>query len=108
MENNPTPYASSAFPQTVSTAIAQLKHRLQRDYEQAYPALGEVIHLVLDEEEANARKLSLFPHLVLPDLVELHIANLNLLPIETKHDEVFAPYHFNEIEADERAFALCG
>jgi hypothetical protein len=38
----------------------------------------------------------------------MHIANLNLQPVETKHDDVFTPYHFNGIETDERAFALCG
>jgi hypothetical protein len=108
MENNLSPNPAPAFPQTVSAAVTQLKHRLQTDYEQAYPDLREVIHLVLDEEEANAWKLSLFPHLLLPDLVEMHIANLNLQPVETKHDDVFTPYHLDEIETDERAFALCG
>ena len=50
------------FLQTVSVALAQLKQRLQQDYEQAYPDLREIIHLVLDDEEANAWELSLFPH----------------------------------------------
>jgi hypothetical protein len=36
----------------------------------------------------------------------MHIANLNLQPVETKHEDVFTPYHLNEI--DEPAFALCG
>ena len=96
------------FLQTVSVAVAQLKQRLQQDYEQAYPNLREIIRLVLDEEEANARELSLFPHLLLPDLVEAHITNLNLHPVETKHDEVFAPHGFNGIETRQSAFALCG
>ena len=108
METHLFPSAHTVFSQTVSAAIAQLKQRLQSDYEQAYPDLHEVIHLVLDEEEANAWRLSLFPHLLLPDLVEMHIATLNLQPVETKHDDVFAPYHFDEIETDERAFASCG
>src|ERR1700738_1848996 len=86
------------FLQIVSGAIAQLKQRLQQDYEQAYPDLREIIHLVLDEEEANAWELSLFPHLLLPDLVEAHISNLNLYPVETKHDDVFASQGFNGIE----------
>ncbi|MFN2542680.1 MAG: hypothetical protein ABR514_11030 [Chthoniobacterales bacterium] len=76
----PTP---AVFLQTVSVAVTQLKHQLQQDYEQAYPDLREIIHLVLDEEETNAWELSLFPHLFLPDLVEAHIANLNLQPAET-------------------------
>src|SRR5256714_3823080 len=96
------------FLQTVSVALAQLKERLQQDYEQAYPDLREIVHLVLDEEEANARELSLFPHLLLPDLVEAHITNLNLHPVETKHDDVFGPHGFNGIETPQSAFALCG
>ena len=96
------------FLQTVSVALAQLKQRLQQDYELAYPDLREIIHLVLDEEEANAWELSLFPHLLLPDLVDAHITNLNLHRVETKHDDVFAPHGFNGIEARQSAFALCG
>ena len=96
------------FLQTVSVAVAQLKQQLQHDYEQAYPDLREIIHLVLDEEEANAWELSLFPHLLLPDLVEAHITTLNLHRVETKHDDVFAPHGFNQIETGQSAFALCG
>ena len=72
------------FLQTVSVALAQLKQRLQQDYEQAYPDLREIIHLVLDDEEAKAWELSLFPHLLLPDLVEARIINLNLQAIESE------------------------
>ena len=96
------------FLQTVSVALRQLKQRLQQDYEQAYPDLREIIHLVLDDEEANAWELSLFPHLLLPDLVEARLINLNLDPIETRHDDVFAPHGFNRIETGQSAFALCG
>jgi len=99
---------TAVFLQTVSVALAQLKQQLQHDYEHAYPDLREIIHLVLDEEESKAWGLSLFPHLLLPDLVEAHIANLNLQPVETKHDDLFVPHHFNAVETDHRAFALCG
>jgi len=99
--------AEPVFLQTVSVALAQLKQRLQQDYEQAYPNLREIIRLVLDEE-ANAWELSLFPHLLLPDLVQARLTNLNLHPIETKHDDVFAPPGFNGIETRQSAFALCG
>ena len=99
---NPT----AVFPQIVSRAVTRLKQQLQHDYEQAYPDLREIIHLVLDEEETKARELSLFPHLLLPDLVEAHVDKLNLRPAETKHQSVFNP--FDEIEHDEPAFALCG
>src|SRR5437667_10399926 len=77
------------FLQIASVALAQLKQRLQQDYELAYPDLREIIHLVLDEEEANAWELSLFPHLLLPDLVEALITNLNLHRAETQPDEDF-------------------
>src|SRR5260370_31133693 len=96
------------FLQTVSAAITQLKQRLQQDYEQAYPGLGEIIHLVLDEEEAKAWELSLFPHLVLPDLVEAHVAKLDLQPAETKHDDVLVPHRFLEIPTYQPALALRG
>src|SRR2546421_10886265 len=98
----------AVFLQTVSVAIAQLKQRLQLDYEQAYPDLREIIHLVLDEEETKAWELSLFPHLLLPDLVEAHVAKLNLRPAEMKHESLFAPPPFDEVETEEPAFALCG
>jgi len=96
------------FLQTVSVALAQLKQRLQQDYEQVYPDLREIIHLVLDDEEANAWELSFFPHLLLPDLVEARLINLNLQAIEAKHDDVFPPRGFNRIETGQPAFALCG
>jgi len=86
---------TTVFLQTVGLALAQLKQQLQQDYEQAYPELREVIHLVLDEEESRAWNLTSFPHLVLPDLVEAHIAQLNLRPVKTKHADMFAPHHFN-------------
>ena len=108
MQTDHQPQASAVFFQTVSVALAQLKQRLQQDYEQAYPDLREIIHLVLDDEEANAWELSLFPHLLLPDLVEARLINLNLDPIETKHEDVFAPHGFNRIETGQPAFALCG
>src|SRR3979490_1986922 len=102
------PSDAAVFLQTVSVAIAQLKRQLQRDYEQAYPDLREIVHLVLDEEEAKAWELSLFPHLLLPDLVEAHIEKLNLQPAETKHDDVLVPHRFNQIPTYQPAHALCG
>jgi hypothetical protein len=98
----------TVFLQTVVSAVADLKNRLQLDYQQAYPELGEIVHLVLEEEEANAWGLSLFPHLLLPDLVEAHIAKLNLQPADTRHADVLVPHNFNEIENHQPAFALCG
>jgi len=88
---------TTVFLQTVLVALANLKHQLQHDYEQAYPDLREIVHLVLDEEESRAWELSLFPHLLLPDLVEAHIAKLNLWPVDTHHEDVTAA-HFDNIE----------
>ena len=93
------------FLQTVSAAITQLKQKLQQDYEQAYPGLGEIIHLVLDDEEEKAWELSLFPHLVLPDLVEAHVATLGLQPAETKHDDGPVPHRFLEMPTYQPALA---
>jgi len=96
--------AAAVFPQIVSVAVTRLKQQLQQDYERAYPALREIMHLVLDEEETKAWELSFFPHLLLPDLVEAHVANLNLQPAETKHDDVFASHRFDY----QPALVLCG
>ena len=96
---------NTVFLQTVSLALANLKRQLQCDYEQAYPELAEIVHLVLDEEESKAWQLTTFPHLILPDLVEVHIANLNLRPVETKHGDVFNPHHYDEIGHYQPAFA---
>ena len=100
--------SATVFLQLVSVAVAQLKQRLQQEYEEAYPDLREIIHLVLDDEEANAWALSLFPHLLLPDLVEACLTNLNLHPVGTRYEDVFAPHGFNRIETGQSAFALCG
>jgi len=72
----PTPLS----PQMVSGALGRLKKRLQHRYQKTYPDSGEIIQLLLDEEEARAREISFFPHLILPDLVEAHIAELGLQP----------------------------
>src|SRR6516225_5599275 len=89
---------TTVFLQTVSAAMMQLKRQLQHDYKQTYPELCEVIDLVLDEEEARAWDLTLFPHLLLPDLVEAHIATISLQPVETKHADLFAPRHSDQID----------
>jgi hypothetical protein len=100
---NPT----AVFPNLVSVALTGLKQRLRQDYERAYPDLREIVHLVLDEEESKAWELSPFPHLLLPDLVEAHIAKLNLQPAETRHDDLSLPQDFAEIDDCEPVFALC-
>ena len=108
MKTDPQPDPTkTVFLQTVAVAVAQLKQQLQHDYEESYPELREVIHLVLDEEESRAWDLTLFPHLVLPDLVEAHVAKLNLRPVETKHADIFSSRHSDEIEFHQPAYALC-
>ena len=89
--------ASLVFLQAVSAAVTQLKQKLQQDYERVYPGLGEIIHLILDEEEAKAWELSLFPHLFLPDLVEAHVAKLGLAPAATKHEVIRVPHRLLEM-----------
>ncbi|PYL31831.1 MAG: hypothetical protein DMF39_01220 [Verrucomicrobia bacterium] len=84
------------FLQIVSVALAQLKQRLQQDYELAYPGLREIWDL------------SSFPHLLLPELVEAHITNLNLQPAEAKHADLIAPRDFNPVQTYQPAVALCG
>ena len=103
-DQQPDP-TKTVFLQTVSVAIAHLKQRLQRDYEKTYPELREIVHLVLDEEETNAWKLTLFPHLLLPDLVEAHVARLNLQPANRAHRDMLAPHDCPETY--EPHFALC-
>ena len=68
---------TAVFIQRVTAAVSELKDHLQQDYERTYPGLGEIIRIVLDEEEAKAWELSFFPHLFMPDMVEAHIANLS-------------------------------
>jgi len=97
----------TGFLQTVSVALGQLKERLQRDYEQAYsdyPDLHQLIRIVLDVEEARARELTSFPHLLFPDMVEAHLASLNMRPVGTRHHA----REQHEVQTYESAFAVCG
>jgi hypothetical protein len=92
---------------TLSSAVADLKARLQQDYEQAYPELQEIIHIVLDQEEARAWELS-FPHLFLPDLVEEHITRLNLQPAGTRRANLVIPRASSKVDvAIAHAAARC-
>jgi hypothetical protein len=86
------------FPEMVKTAVSELKERLRQDYERTYPGLGEIIRMVLDEEEANARKLSSFPHLFLPDLVEARIATLGPRTVRHEARRHLGGIHFTELE----------
>jgi hypothetical protein len=97
--------ATLVFLQTVSAAVTQLKQKLQQDYERVYPDLRGIIRLVLDEKEAKAWELSLFPHLLLPDLVEVHVAKLGLQPAEAKHEDVVVRHRFIEMPTYQPALA---
>jgi len=97
MKTEESTEAVTGFLQNLPGAVSKLKNRLQRDYEQAYPGLGDLVRIVLDEEEARAWELS-FPHLFLPDLVEAHIARLGLQSADTRHDNELTPHGFTEIE----------
>lgn len=56
IEDHPEPTA--VFIQRVTAAVSELKDQLQKDYEWKYPGLGEIIRIVLDEQEAKAWELS--------------------------------------------------
>ena len=96
------------FPQSLTDTVSKLKNRLQRQYEQIYPELGDLVRIVLDEEEARAWELS-FPHLFLPDLVEAHITRLGLRPASTGEDRVRVPVRFSADQNDQLvpAYADC-
>jgi hypothetical protein len=78
----------TVFPRVVPVAVGRLKEHLLNQYARAYPGLDEIIRLVIDEEESRAWDLSAFPHLVLPDLVEAHLAQLGLEPAEANSDRL--------------------
>jgi hypothetical protein len=92
------------FLQTVGIALGDLKQQLQQNYERVYPEFREMVHLIIDEEESRAWDLTFFPHLLLPDLVEAHVAQLNLRPVEAKHAGAFVTH---ALENHEPVSALC-
>src|SRR5213078_4379671 len=93
MKTDQYPDPAAVFPQIETNAVSRLKNRLQQEYERIYPDLGDLVRIVLDEEEAKAWELS-FPHLFLPDLVEAHITQLGLRPADIAYDHVTAPTRF--------------
>ena len=97
---------AGVFPQSLTDTVSKLKNRLQRQYEQIYPELGDLVRIVLDEEEARAWELS-FPHLFLPDLVEAHITQLGLQPPEIRDDRVPAPFSADQHHQLVPAYADC-
>jgi hypothetical protein len=108
MKTDQQPEAPAGFLQKLDNAVSKLKNRLQREYEATYPGLRDLVRIVLDEEEANARSLSAFPHLLLPDLVEVHIARLGLKPADTQQENVPVSHRFLEMPTYQPALALCG
>jgi hypothetical protein len=99
---------TAVFPQSLAATVSKLKNRLQRQYEQIYPELGDLVRIVLDEEEARAWELS-FPHLFLPDLVEAHITQLGLRAASTGEDRVRVPVRFSADQNEQLvpAYADC-
>jgi hypothetical protein len=85
---------TAVFLQRVTAAVSELKHQLQQDYERTYPGLGEIIRIILAEEETKAWELSFFPHLFLPDMVEAHVAALGLEPTDARRDNIVTPLPF--------------
>jgi len=108
MKTDQYPDPAPVFPQIVTNAVSKLKNRLQEEYERTYPELGDLVRIVLDEEEAKAWELS-FPHLFLPDLVEAHIAQLGLQPADMRYDRFAASAGFSTDQNDQLipAYADC-
>ena len=99
MKHHEQPDAVPVFVEALTSAVSQLKGRLQQKYEQAYPDLGDIIRYVIKAEEEDARRLSpLFPHLVLPGLVEAHMAQLGLHVVAGPPDNVLRAPAFAEIQ----------
>ncbi|HMF46391.1 MAG TPA: hypothetical protein VKE29_06930 [Candidatus Udaeobacter sp.] len=98
-EEHPEPTAVSL--QRITAAVSELKAQLKQDFERTYPGLGEIIRIVLEEEEAKAWELSFFPHLFLPDMVEAQIATLGLAPTDAKRNNIIAPSVFGRPELAE-------
>jgi hypothetical protein len=96
------------FGQIVSLALGPLKKRLQRYYQNVYPHLGEIIRLIIDEEEAKAWEISLFPHLILPDLVDARIGELGFQADKVRHATAGISHDFTTTEMRKIAFAVCG
>ncbi len=73
----------------VTAAMAKLRDRLHLQYALRFPSLASQVRSVLDEAAIEAW-VSPFPHLLLPDLVEIKMARL-LLP-QTKKTEPNWPF----------------
>jgi hypothetical protein len=87
------------FLETLTSEVSKVKNRLQQQYEQVYPDLGDIIRYVIDEEAASAWNLSpSFPHLALPELVKAHMALLGLQPFSNSSDHILKPPVFTEIQ----------
>lgn len=78
------------FCSKLTGALAELKERLQDRYQRSLPGRAELLRKIIDGAEARAWELSLFPHLFLPDLVELRIAELALQPAFARSEAAFA------------------
>src|SRR5438552_17327392 len=107
MKTDESTKAATVFLQNLPGAVSKLKNRLQRDYERAYPGLGDLVRIVLDEEEAKAWELS-FPHLFLPDLVEANLAKFIFQPADTRHEAVLVPPNLPKMANNNPAWSSCG
>jgi hypothetical protein len=93
------PQPIPVFLEALTTAISRLKNRLQQNYQRAYPDFGDIIAFVIKAAELEAWQLSpLFPHLVLPALVEEHMAQLGLQVAAGGPENVLAPSAFLETQ----------
>jgi hypothetical protein len=72
--------APDFFCEKLTHAVAELTDRLQARYQRLHPNQSDAVRDIIAEAETTAWELSLFPHLVLPDLVEARVAELALQP----------------------------
>ena len=86
----PPPHAFRPFRERLTKALADLKRRLQSRYERLHPEHSELVREVVAEAEAAAWDMSAFPHLVLPDLVEVRMAQLDLEPAFARSEDATA------------------
>ena len=63
------------FCRKIVAALGKLKSRLHEKYERAYPGHGQLIRQAVAEAEELAWQTA-FPHLFLPDFVEVRLAEM--------------------------------
>jgi hypothetical protein len=85
-------HAFNVSLERVTSALADLKRRLQSHYEDLHPDHRELVREIVAEAEVAAWDLSPFPHLLLPDLVQVRMAELDREPAFVRSDTAAFAY----------------